>query len=143
MTDSEIYVDTSIFIYYLEKSTRYFQIARDFFEKCYDKNIKLLTSVVTIEEYCVFPFLENNMIAIKNFNAFVDGMKISLVNVDKIVALEAAKIRAKYRGFKALDSIHLATALTSNVKTFLTNDKQLKQMKDLQVVTLEDKLWNN
>ena len=34
MTDSRIYVDTAPFIYFLEKSTLYFDVARSFFIDC-------------------------------------------------------------------------------------------------------------
>ncbi|WP_298740458.1 hypothetical protein [uncultured Treponema sp.] len=53
MTDSKFYLDTAPFIYYLEKSDLYFEKIRRLFMSCYSKNIPLVTSAVTIEEYCV------------------------------------------------------------------------------------------
>ena len=128
MTDSKIYLDTAIFIYYLEQNPFYFN----------NNDTALFTSAVTIEEYCVFPVSENNHESIENFDKFIDGMDISVIPVSRTIALEAAKFRAKYKGIKALDAIHLATAYISGCSLFVTNDKQLKQIQELNVVTMDD-----
>lgn len=139
MTDSKIYLDTAIFIYYLEQNQFYFNKTRNFFKLCFNnENIGLFTSAVTIEEYCVFPVSENNAESIENFDKFIDGMDISVIPVSRTIALEAAKFRAKYKGVKALDAIHLATAYVSGCSLFVTNDKQLKQIQELNVVTMDD-----
>ena len=124
MTDSSVYLDTALFIYFLEKSSLYFERARSFFIKCRNNSVPLVTSAVTVEEYCVYPLSQGNNQAVSDFEAFLQGMNIKIVPADKAVALEAAKLRAKYNGFKALDAIHLATAITSGCSAFITNDKQ-------------------
>lgn len=81
MTDSKIYIDTAIFIYYLEQNQFYFNKTRNFFKLCFNNdNIGLFTSAVTIEEYCVFPVSENNAESIENFDKFIDGMDSSKQN---------------------------------------------------------------
>ena len=116
MTDSRIYVDTAPFIYFLEKSALYFDVARSFFIDCKNQSFKLFTSTVTIEEFCVYPLSHNDRQAIVNFETFLNGMNIDVVPVDKNIALKAAEIRAKYTGFKALDAIHLATCHTHKLR---------------------------
>lgn len=44
----------------------------------------------------------------------------------------------QYKGLKALDSIHLASAIASGCDAFFTNDKQLKQITELSVIYLSD-----
>ena len=51
MTDSSVYLDTALFIYFLEKSSLYFERARSFFIKCRNNSVPLVTSAVTVEEY--------------------------------------------------------------------------------------------
>ncbi len=138
MTDSKFYLDTAPFIYYLEKSDLYFEKIRRFFMNCYKRNIPLVTSAVTVEEYCVYPLSHNDKDSVSSFNSFMDGMGISIVPVDKQIAFEAAKIRSLYEGFKALDAIHLATAEISGCSKFITNDKQLRQIKSLEVFTMDN-----
>lgn len=56
MTGSRRYLDTAPFIYFLEKSSLYFDKIRDFFIRCKNQDIPLVTSAMTVEEYCVFRF---------------------------------------------------------------------------------------
>ena len=140
MTGSSIYLDTSPFIYYLEQNREYFDRVRYFFKESYHNNRLLFTSAVTIEEYCVYPLSMGNMQAIDEFNAFLNGMNISVVPVSREIAFDAAKLRTKYKGFKALDSIHLATPQFCQCDLFLTNDKQLRQTQEITVLTMDDLL---
>ena len=77
------------------------------------------------------------MQSVKNFNIFVEGMNIKKIPVDESIAMKAAELRAKYQALKALDSIHLATAILSHCKAFITNDKQLQQIKEVSVYSME------
>ena len=138
MTDSKLYLDTAPFIYFLEKSNLYFDQIRSFFIQCKEKNISLLTSALTVEEYCVYPLSQNNKQAVFDFEKFLSGMNISVIAADRSIALKAAELRAKYKGYKALDSIHLATAVINNCTAFITNDKQLKQSQEVPVFTMEN-----
>ena len=138
LTASKIYIDTAPFIYYLEKNTHYYNAVREFFAACYHQHIPLVTSAVTMEEYCVFPFSNNDTAAVLAFDQFLRGMQIDVVNVDKTVALRAAEVRSEYKYFKALDAIHLATAMLTECDVFLTNDNQLRQAKNIRVVTADN-----
>ena len=54
------------------------------------------------------------------------------------MAETAAQIRAKYSGIKAMDALQLASAITSGCDVFLTNDKQLRQVNEIQVLLVDD-----
>ena len=138
MTASKLYLDTAPFIYFLEKSGLYFDKIRNFFIECRNYNIPLLTSAMTVEEYCVFPLSQNNNQAVANFETFLKGMNVDVVPVDENIALKAAEFRAKYKGFKALDAVHLATAFLRGCSAFVTNDKQLRQAQEIPVFTMEN-----
>ena len=60
MTGSRLYLDTAPFIYFLEKSSLYFDQIRGFFIACKNQRVPLVTSAITIEEYCVFPLSQND-----------------------------------------------------------------------------------
>ena len=47
-------------------------------------------------------------------------------------------IRAEYGYFKAMDALQLASACIHGCDLFLTNDKQLKQFKEIPCVTVEE-----
>ncbi len=49
----KVFVDTAPFIYYIEKdenNPRYFEKIKCFFKHCYQKDIQMVTSAITIEE---------------------------------------------------------------------------------------------
>ena len=137
----KVFVDTAPFIYYIEGSKgnpQYSIRAKTFFQDCYESEIKLLTSAVTIEEYKVFPYRNNCHELIESFERLIRVLSIEIVNIDKIVADKAARIRADYKAFKGMDSLQLAAACLERCDLFLTNDKQLKQFDAIKCITLDE-----
>ena len=51
---NRVFIDTSPFIYYIEKSDLYFEKMKRWFSEMYEQEKTLVTSPVTIEEYSVF-----------------------------------------------------------------------------------------
>ena len=97
-----------------------------------------ITSTVTIAEYLIYPYQQNNLKLINAFYAFVDGMDIEIKSIDKAIAERAAQIRAEYNFFKTMDALQLATACITGCDLFLTNDKQLRQFKEIRCFTVEE-----
>ena len=109
MTDfKRVYVDTSPIIYYLENSALYRDRIKRFFEMCLENSIEIVTSTITIEEYLVFPFASGRMELADNFKRFIAYMNIQVIEIDCEIAEQAAKIRGKFRHFKAMDSLQPA-----------------------------------
>lgn len=133
-----VFVDTAPIIYYLENSALYMDSVKKFFEKCVKENIQVVTSAVTIEEYLVFPYSSGKMEFADNFKRFIEYMNIMVVDIDSNIAEQRAKIRGKYKNFKAMDALQIATAIVSGCDMFFTNDKQLRQEKELPCMTMDD-----
>lgn len=139
MIDSKtLFIDTSPFIYYLEKSDIYFDTMKTFFLDCYTHQKRLLTSPITIEEYCVYHLKNNSPEHIHAFRSFLFDIGITIKPIESDIAFLAAKLRAKYQGIKPMDALQLSTAISYNCDMFLTNDKQLKQITELQIVLVEE-----
>lgn len=134
----KVFVDTSPIIYYLENNTLYMKKIKNFFEMCLEHNIQIVTSTITIEEYLVFPYMSEKMELIDNFKRFIAYMNIKVIDIDPEIAEHAAKIRSQYKHFKAMDSLQIAAAITSKCDAFFTNDKQLRQEKELPCITMDD-----
>ena len=98
----------------------------------------LVTSTVTVTEYLTYPYQQRNLKAVNDFYAFIEGMDIELRSIDKEIAGKAARIRAEFKFFKTMDALQLATACLSGCDLFLTNDKQLRQFKELKCITVEE-----
>lgn len=133
-----VYVDTSPLIYYLENSSLYMDKIKKFFVMCLENHIQMVTSTITIEEYLVFPYANGNMELIDNFKRFVEYANIEIVDINREIAEQAAIIRGKVRYFKAMDSLQIAAAKVSKCDMFFTNDKQLRQEKELPCMTMDD-----
>ena len=132
------FIDTNPFIYFLERNEKYYTLTKNFFEKCYQKNKELVNSTVTVEEYCVFPYTNQDMDAIHNFEMFVEDMAIYTADITNTIAKKAAQIRSEYKYFKAMDALQLATAVVTGCDLFLTNDKQLIQFKEIKCITMDE-----
>ena len=137
MTDfKKIFLDTAPIVYYLENNELYFPNMKKFWKEYEDCDY--VTSAVTITEYLTYPYQQNNLILINAFYAFMDGMDIEITSIDKTIAEKAAQIRAEYKFFKTMDALQLATACCAGCDLFLTNDKQLKQFKEINCITVEE-----
>lgn len=134
-----VFIDTAPLIYYLENSSLYMESIQKFFRMCIEKDIQLVTSAVTVEEYLVFPYSSGRMEFADNFKRFVQYMNIEVIDdIDSEIAEQAAKIRGQYKTFKAMDALQIATAVVSGCDMFFTNDKQLRQEKELPCMTMDD-----
>lgn len=137
MTDSKkIFLDTAPIIYYLQNSELYFENMKRFWNKYIEYDF--VTSAITVTEYLTYPYRQDDLKLINAFYSFVDSMDIQICNIDKKIAEKAAQIRAEYKFFKTMDALQLATACIMNCDLFLTNDKQLKQFKEIKCITVDE-----
>ena len=132
----KIFFDTAPIIYYLQESDLYFNTMLSFLSK--NDNCDYVTSTVTATEYLTYPFRNNDEKLINDFYSFINDMEVEIKDIDMRVAVKAAQIRAEYKFFKPLDSLQLATACISGCDIFLTNDKQLRQFKEIKCVTVDE-----
>ena len=86
MTDyRKAFVDTAPFIYFIEKNVnnpQYYDKVKNFFRNGYDKNKKFVTSVITMEEYFVFPYRNNNYSLIAMFQRLVAMTDMEIVEIN-------------------------------------------------------------
>lgn len=137
MTDfKKVFLDTAPIVYYLENNELYYPVMKRFWKSC--ESCDYVTSAVTVTEYLTYPYQQNEIKLINDFNAFIDGMEINIKSIDREIAEKAAKIRAEYKSFKTMDALQLATACLSGCDLVLTNDKQLKQFKEIKCLTVEE-----
>jgi predicted nucleic acid-binding protein len=93
-----------------------------------------------MEEYFVFPYRKNMHSFIDIFNRLIDTINVEIIEINQQIAKKAAQIRAEYKGFNAMDALQLAVACSSGCDLFLTNDKQLRQFKEVKCITVDELL---
>lgn len=118
-------LDSNIFIRALDDPGLLGEKSRRLLEDLRQKSQKIFISVIVLEEFFVRVYKENRE---KDFDNILDfltlGGLIQVVDVSRKIALLTAKIRADYR-IKAPDALHLASAIESGAKEFITTDRRL------------------
>ena len=134
----KVFLDTAPLIYFLDADIKFGEKVKNIFEEILLSKRKFITSAVTCEEYLVYPYHTQNYEKINAFMEFINDCNIPICPIDIEIAQKAAQIRAYYKDFKAMDSLQLATACIQECDLFLTNDKQLRQCKDILCITVEE-----
>lgn len=133
-----VFIDTAPIIYYLENSSLYRETMAKFFIKCIKENIQIVTSAITVEEYLVFPYSSGKLEYRDNFKKFIEYMKIEIIDINYDIAEQGAKIRGKYKNFKAMDALQIASAMVGRCDMFFTNDRQLRQETEHPCMTMDN-----
>ena len=137
----KVFLDTTPLIYFLDSNEIYGEKVRDILETLLNNNVRIITSTITVAEYLVYPYRTDNMEKINAFEDFLRECDVIMCPVNYQTAKKAAQIRAMYGHFKAMDSLQLAAACVHDCRLFITNDKQLRQFKELKCITLDE--WGN
>jgi predicted nucleic acid-binding protein len=130
--------DTMVFIYHFEDHKRYAPITEILFGAWENGTHHGVTSVITLLEVLVKPKKDNNQDAIRDYkDLLLTFPNLSVFGVGSECAEIASDIRARY-GIRTPDAIQIATALLEHATAFITNDDQLKQINELEVVLLDE-----
>lgn len=132
----QIYLDTSIFIYYFERHPEFGPLSKPIFEKLFKNKIKAVTNVITLTEVLSAPYLEERE-AQEISTIFYSLPNLTVYEVNREIALQGAALRRKYH-LKLGDAIQLSTAIVSKAKEFITNDIGLKKFKEIKVILLNE-----
>lgn len=134
----KITLDTSIWIYHAEKNSNYFDITDRLLHDIENRRVKAVFSVVGLTELLIKPKRLNDQKIVDAYMAILSQYEnLKIVDVDRIIAEEAAELRAKYN-LRTPDAIHLATAIVAKADVFITNDSRLKQVKKIKVIVLKE-----
>ncbi len=135
-----VFLDTAPLIYYIEENKGYAKVLGKLFEANAQNKFQFSTSVLTLMEILVQPIRMNEAKLVEEYeNIICNSTTIDIYDFNIEIAKTAAKIRAEY-GFKTPDSIQLATAISTNSDYFLTNDKQLKSFKEIEIIVLDENI---
>lgn len=130
--------DTMLFIYHFEDHARYAPVTNLLFESWERGSNSGITSVITLMEILVKPRLDENWEAVRDYkDLLLTFPNLQLVPLESECADLASDLRARY-GIKTPDAIQVASALFHSATAFVTNDDQIKQVTELEVVLLDE-----
>ncbi|MBS1553688.1 MAG: PIN domain-containing protein [Bacteroidetes bacterium] len=135
----KIFFDTSPFIYLLEDHQNYSVPVRNFIVDEYLVfESSLLTSTITYAEFFVKPKANSDQALIEKFKNKIKEFHFKVFDITAQIAEFSCDLRVAYQFLKTADALQLATAISCGSNKFLTNDYQLKRIKEIEVITIED-----
>ena len=131
-------LDTSLFIYQIEDAPRYAAAAHLVFKELEQGRFEASTSVLTVMELQVKPLQLGRPELADEYEALLARYPhLRILGIDRTAARTAAELRAAYRLGPA-DSLQVAACLRAGATAFLTNDRDLRRVRELQVLLLDD-----
>jgi predicted nucleic acid-binding protein len=133
---SIIYIDSNIFIYFIEATPQFFEKSKAIFEKIASVGARILTSEITVAECLYKPSQEDNKNLIRIYeNLFASKADITLITLNGATTKRAAQLGGKL-GLKLINAIHYISALEAGCTTFLTSDTRFKSGPQMQVMNI-------
>ncbi|MEK6682777.1 MAG: PIN domain-containing protein [Nitrospirota bacterium] len=134
----KVCIDTSPFIYFIERHEKYFKLLKTLFTEIHSGNIEAITSTITLLEVLVHPLRANNKSLAERYREILlysEGL--TTFEVFNEISEKASELRAKY-SIKTPDAIQIATAIFYGANGFLTNDPVLKKVTSVQILVLDE-----
>lgn len=133
-----VYIDTNIFIYFLERHERYFDTVVSFFQ-LFNAGLSLAyTGDAAVAETLYKPYQVDDMVRVSEFKAFFEDDEFITVLPHNTKAFELAAELSPKRGMKLIDALHYATAAIAGCSFILTNDTGFSSSGEVEVVYLQD-----
>lgn len=130
--------DTMVVIYHIENDPRYGPLCEAFLRHVELGIIAGVTSVITLSETLVQPLRMHDTEIADSYLAFLtQSPHLHLMALGPAIGVGAAALRSKY-GIELTDAFQVAAALEAGATGFLTNDRRLAQISEIDVLVLED-----
>lgn len=137
---SHIGMDSSPIIYYFERNPDWYAVVVDLFAQSAKApdTTRLYTSGITLSEVLVMPIRTQRQELYDQYIAFFrNSTSVELIDVSMDVLILAAVLRANH-GLRAADAIQISSCIEAGCEVFVTNDKRLQKVKEIEVIVLSD-----
>ena len=134
----KVFVDTNPFIYLLGEIEPYYNKVTKILSDSIKEDCEFYTSTITDAEILSKLYLDSDFENIEKYKKYLEKLEFLKCYINENVAQKAAELRAKYNSIKLPDALQLAAAIECACNVFLTNDKQLKQVQEANVLYLGD-----
>jgi len=129
-------LDTPCFVYHFEANPTYFDLTQELFHSLETRFA--VTSTLTLAEILGYEQVYyNKKVWVAYKNAFLSAPNLSILVPNLIICEKAAGLRVKYK-IGLADAVLIATTTEVGASVFVTNDKILRKVKELEVLILDD-----
>ncbi len=134
----KIGIDTAVFIYLFEGTGIHARLAEKLLQQVEAGAREAVFSSIGVIEILTGPKkLNRHELAVQYKNLLIRFPHLTIMGMSEQIVDIASDLRAHY-GIKTPDAIHIATALDFGAQTFVTNDRTLKKIKEINVELLGD-----
>ena len=133
-----IFLDTAPFIYFFEQHPNYFSSLKKLFDRLYETDAQVITSIITYIELTTHPARRGKAQLVRKYRDYLTNSEnISLFPLDLNIADHAVDIRAKHQ-FKTPDAIQLGTAVACGADYIITNDKEWRKFEEIRILLVSE-----
>lgn len=133
-----LYIETAPLIYYVEEHTEDIARMDTVIAAVENQSIQAFSSVITLTEVLNQPMKTGNKNLEQEYrDILVNSGSYRLIAVNLQIAESAAGLRAHY-GLRTPDALHVASALYATCDAFLTNDAQIRRVRELPILVLDE-----
>ncbi len=126
-------VDSVIFIYLLERNQEFLSGARSVLEAVESGESIAVMASIGMVEILTGPKKQGRFDLARYYREYLSGFpNLTIKNMSEPVVELASDLCARYN-LKAMDAIHVATAIDFGAEKFITNDKGLKKIKEINI----------
>ena len=134
----KVYLDTSVFIYFVERHPSYFDLCDRIFKDIEEGRIEAATSTLTLIEILVQPYrLNKEELVLKFYSLFTTYPHLKWIQLTPEISDIAARLRAEHN-LKTPDAVQIASALSAGATGVICNDKVFRRVKDIECLILGD-----
>lgn len=136
MAKQRVYLDSNIFIYFLDRNPVYFPLVAPILEAIDGGRITAVTGDAAVAQVMVRPYQTSDPALIAGIKSFFGAAGfLSVLSHDAAAFDLAAHLRARH-GMKFIDALHVATAINAECRFLIANDGDFRSQAAIEVVTL-------
>jgi len=133
-----IFLDTAPVIYFVEQNPEFGSKVQGVFERLDEGKLTAVVSPITLAECLVLPYKQKKSEIAQVFTELLaNSESVLFYPIDEVIADKAADLRARYN-LTLTDAFQLAIAIQAECDAFLTNDVDLKRVKEISVLVLSE-----
>lgn len=130
-------LDTSLFIYFVEDHPQFGDASHKVFQQL-GSGTQGVTSVVTLMEISVKPIREQFIDVAYLYAGFLESIEdLAIIPIHADDAWLAGSLRA-INTLRPADALQIATCIGAGADVFVTNDRRLRQINEIDVLCLSD-----
>jgi len=131
----KLFLDACSIIYLIESYQQQGQNTRLLITEALQNQAQLVVSRLSFLECRVLPLKEKNDILLERYNRFFCEPGLQIIELTADVINRATDLRANYSSsLRTPDALQVACALTANADQFLTGDKKLSVIQEIDIV---------